>query len=393
MLTHVGTITIETKRLILRRFEYSDIDSMIRNWIADEQTQLDYGEPGYSTPEAVRELFDTKYIVSYARNDYYRWAVIEKGSQECIGQIAYFSVDTDNQHGEIEYVVGPAFQGKGYATEMTRAVIAFGFEKINFNRIEIDCRTENEASRRVIEKCGLTYEGVFRDFFWRKDHFEGRRVFSILKSEWDTKNPWEKISLETYEQHMSLDSVKQLQVMNRIMKDQFEEYPVETVMILGIAGGNGLEHINPKKYRKVYGVDINELYLRETIKRYPNLSGILNCLHLDIVAEADKLPHSDLVVANILIEYIGYDAFVNAINRIDPTYVSCVIQVNTDEEKWVSDSPYLHAFDGLDEIHHQMESGVLNLKMMETGFALILQDTKELPNGKALMRLDYQRTE
>ena len=39
MLTHIGTQTIETERLILRRFEYSDIDSMLRNWIADEQTQ------------------------------------------------------------------------------------------------------------------------------------------------------------------------------------------------------------------------------------------------------------------------------------------------------------------------------------------------------------------
>lgn len=185
MVTHVGTQTIETERLLLRRFAYSDIDSMLRNWIADEQTQWDYGESNYVTPEAVRELFDTKYIVSYSKEDYYRWAVIEKGSQECIGQIAYFSVDTENRHGEIEYVIGPAFQGKGYATEMTKAVISFGFEKINFNRIEIDCRTENEASRRVIEKCGLTYEGVFRDFFWRKDHFEGRRVFSILKSEWN----------------------------------------------------------------------------------------------------------------------------------------------------------------------------------------------------------------
>ena len=58
-LTHVGTKTIETKRLILRRFEYSDIDSMLRNWIADEQTQWDYGEPYYSTPEAVKGLFDT----------------------------------------------------------------------------------------------------------------------------------------------------------------------------------------------------------------------------------------------------------------------------------------------------------------------------------------------
>lgn len=187
MLTHTGTIEIETERLILRRFEYSDIDSMIRNWIADEKTQWDYGEPFYSTPEEVRVLLDTKYIGSYNREDYYRWAVIEKSSGECIGQIAYFTVDTNNQHGEIEYVIGPSFQGRGYATEMTKAVIAFGFEKINFHRIEIDCRTENEASRKVIEKCGLTYEGVFRDFFWRSDHYEGRRVFSILKEEWEDK--------------------------------------------------------------------------------------------------------------------------------------------------------------------------------------------------------------
>jgi ribosomal-protein-alanine N-acetyltransferase len=184
LVKHVGTQAIKTERLILRCFEYSDIDSMLKNWIADEQTQWDYGEPCYTTEEAVRELFDTKYIASYSRNDYYRSAVIEKESGECIGLIAFFSMDTSNRHGEIEYVIGPAFQGKGYATEMTKAVIAFGFEKINLHRIEIDCRTENEASRRVIEKCGLTYEGVFRDFFWRKDHYEGRRVFSILKQDW-----------------------------------------------------------------------------------------------------------------------------------------------------------------------------------------------------------------
>ncbi len=61
----------------------------------------------------------------------------------------FFRVDTDNQQGEIEYVVGPAFQGKGFATEMTKAVIKFGFEEINFHRIEIDCRTVNEASKKL----------------------------------------------------------------------------------------------------------------------------------------------------------------------------------------------------------------------------------------------------
>ncbi|MBR1772715.1 MAG: methyltransferase type 11 [Eubacterium sp.] len=190
---------------------------------------------------------------------------------------------------------------------------------------------------------------------------------------------------------MSLDSVKQLQLMNRIMKSQFEDYPVDTVMILGIAGGNGLEHIDIKKYKKVYGVDINELYLQETQKRYSNLADILQCLHLDIVCETEKLPQSQLLVANLLIEYIGYDAFVRAVNIINPEYISCVIQINNDEEMWVSDSPYIHAFDGLDEIHHQMESDVLNEKMNSIGFKLILQDITELPNSKALVRQDYQK--
>ncbi len=50
-------------------------------------------------------------------------------------------------------------------------------------------------------------------------------------------NPWEEISLSDYENHMSLDSVKQLQAMNEMMKKQFVSYSVSTAMVLGVAGG------------------------------------------------------------------------------------------------------------------------------------------------------------
>ncbi len=53
---------------------------------------------------------------------------------------------------------------------------------------------------------------------------------------------------------MKLDSVMQLQNMNQMMKEQFNAYPVSSVMVLGIAGGNGLEHIDKNKYQKVYGI-------------------------------------------------------------------------------------------------------------------------------------------
>lgn len=81
------------------------------------------------------------------------------------------------------------------------------------------------------------------------------------------KNPWEEIPLTDYENHMKLNSVMQLQAMNEMMKGQLEAYPISSVMILGIAGGNGLEHIQKDKFKRVYGVDVNSFYLKEVIHR------------------------------------------------------------------------------------------------------------------------------
>ena len=186
MLTHNGTDTITTDRLILRKFEYSDDDSMLRNWIADEKIQSMYSEPVYSTKEEVKELLD-KYIGSYERPDYYRWAVIEKASGECIGQIAYFLVDSKNHFAEIEYCIGAEFQCRGYATEATKAVIAFGFDRINLHKVQICTKTINKPSRRVIEKCGFTYEGTLRDYFFMNGEYVGRHYFSILREEYKAK--------------------------------------------------------------------------------------------------------------------------------------------------------------------------------------------------------------
>lgn len=187
MLTHIGTNTIETERLILRRFEYSDDEAMLRYWIADEKIQSLYSEPVYSTKEAVKELLD-KYIGSYEISDYYRWAIVEKNAGECIGQIAYFLVDNKNHFAEIEYCIGSDYQCKGLATEATKAVIRYGFEKMNLHKIQICTKTINVPSKRVIEKCGFTYEGTLRDYFYMNGEYVGRHYFSMLRSEFESDN-------------------------------------------------------------------------------------------------------------------------------------------------------------------------------------------------------------
>lgn len=204
------------------------------------------------------------------------------------------------------------------------------------------------------------------------------------------KNPWEEISLTDYENHMKLDSVMQLQAMNGLMKNQFNAYPVSSVAVFGVAGGNGLEYIPKDKFKKVYGIDINSDYLKEVNKRYSELDEILECLCIDLINETDKLPEADMVVANLIVEYIGYECFQKAIRQVSPKYVSCIIQINT-EGNWVSDSPYLHIFDGLEQIHHQMEEQTLEKEMLEIGYHVINTLEHLLPNGKKFIQLDFER--
>lgn len=86
-----------------------------------------------------------------------------------------------------------------------------------------------------------------------------------------------------------------------------------------------------------------------------------------------------------------YDAFATVTQYIKPKYVSCIIQINTDTENWVSDSPYLHSFDGLDAVHHQMDEKNLIKTMVCKGCVHTGSTTEMLPNGKALVRVDFTK--
>lgn len=204
------------------------------------------------------------------------------------------------------------------------------------------------------------------------------------------KNPWEEIPLNDYENHMKLGSVMQLQALNQMMKRQLDAYPVSSVMILGIAGGNGLEHIQKYRFQKIYGVDVNADYLQEAVKRYSGLKGLLECLCIDLLKDADTLPKADMIIANLIIEYIGYECFQHVVRHVNSKYVSCIIQINT-EDSWVSDSPYLHVFDKLNQVHSQINGSRLEQAMLEIDYNMINTFDYLLPNGKKLVQLDFEK--
>ena len=184
MLTHCGTREINTIRLLLRPFEYDDDDAMLKYWVSDPKIQTMYSEPVYSTKSEVKELL-SKYISAYQRDDYYRWAIIEKGINACIGQLAIFLVDNKNHFCEIEYCIGSQFQKIGYCSEAVMAVIEYAFNNISVHKVQVCHKEGNAASQGVINKCCFTYEGTLRDYFYMDGKYVSRLYYSMLRDEWE----------------------------------------------------------------------------------------------------------------------------------------------------------------------------------------------------------------
>ena len=151
---HFGTRTFETKRLICRQFISEDYEDMFKNWAANPNIQMEYGEPVYSTISQVKDLL-AQYIDSYQKPDFYRWAIVEKLSNKNIGQIAFCRIYSECRTAEIEYCIGEPFWGNGYASEALAGLIDFTFKNTDFLKLEAYHRSGNTKSGKVLEKSAM----------------------------------------------------------------------------------------------------------------------------------------------------------------------------------------------------------------------------------------------
>ena len=123
-------------------------------------------------------------IGKYKTGEFYDWAVVlKKEEPKMIGTCGFSRIDVSNNSAEIGYVIAPDFQRNGYAGEAVREILNFGFNTLNFNRIEAKYIIGNDASRSVMEKCGMIYEGTARSSMIVKGKYRDIGTCSILKSE------------------------------------------------------------------------------------------------------------------------------------------------------------------------------------------------------------------
>lgn len=160
-MTHKGTVTLETERLILRRFTMYDAEMMFRNWASDPEVTKYLTWPTHKNPDISREVIKN-WISGYEADNKYDWAIELKTIREPIGSIAAVKVEDNIDSVHIGYCIGKPWWHKGYTSEALTSLVRFFFEEIGANRIEARFDPRNPNSGRVMEKAGLIYEGTMR---------------------------------------------------------------------------------------------------------------------------------------------------------------------------------------------------------------------------------------
>jgi RimJ/RimL family protein N-acetyltransferase len=176
-------IFAETEQLLLRELLATDDAGMFE---LDSNPEVHR----YLGNNPINNIEQARTVIAAIRQQYSdygigRWAVIEKATGDFVGWSGLkYITEMENghiHHHDVGYRLIPRYWGRGYATETAKAAIAYGFTQLNLNEIIGCANIENTKSRKVLEKCGLSY---VEQFMWRDIPCDWLRL---------TRTDWEKI--------------------------------------------------------------------------------------------------------------------------------------------------------------------------------------------------------
>lgn len=183
-MNHLGTVEIETERLLLRRFTENDAKAAFDNWTSDEKVTEFLRWPTHSSVEVTKKIL-FEWIKSYDNMDYYQWAIVLKSfGDDPIGTIGVVDQDANLDLVHIGYCIGSKWWKQGITSEAFKSIIPFLFDEVKVNRIESQHDPNNPNSGKVMMKCGLKYEGTMRQADFSNKGIVDAAMYSILAKEY-----------------------------------------------------------------------------------------------------------------------------------------------------------------------------------------------------------------
>ncbi len=174
---------METERLSIAEITIDDLDNLHRlNSIpeVDEFNTLGIPQSIKDTEQLIESYIEAKQMNPKTS---YTWKIILKATNEFIG-VAGFTLSNDKfKLGEIYYKLHPDHWGKGYATELAKRLVIAGFDDFNLHKVEAGVDTENIRSIRVLEKIGMTREGLRRKILPIRGEWKDNYHYAIVEND------------------------------------------------------------------------------------------------------------------------------------------------------------------------------------------------------------------
>jgi RimJ/RimL family protein N-acetyltransferase len=182
-------IVLKTPRLAIRQFTEDDVDNLF-SLNSDSEVMRYLGRP--VPREVLRDEIIPFHLGVYQRFDRLgTWAAESASNGEFLGWFHFRTEDDDITNIHLGYRLCRSAWNKGYATEGSAALINMGFTDLGVQRVFAHTMTTNAASRRVLEKCGLTlvhtvpYEGPDADVIDGAE--QGEVEYALTNPEWEAR--------------------------------------------------------------------------------------------------------------------------------------------------------------------------------------------------------------
>lgn len=168
-----------TERVLLRKVRLNDADELYAYGSDPDVSRF----VGWDTHQSIEdaEAYIGLTLEKYEQGQLADWAIEHRGDHKFIGTVGYLWWETHEAAAEIGYVMAKPYWGQGIMTEVVRAVMCFGWDTMGLNRIQAHTEEENVGSRRVLEKCGLQYEGRLRERVRSGDQFVDLFLYAALR--------------------------------------------------------------------------------------------------------------------------------------------------------------------------------------------------------------------
>ena len=172
---------LETDRLILRKLTMHDAEDIYAYSKDPEVARHVLWDAHRSIGESRAYL---RYMIRrYRMTEPASWGIELKATGRIVGTIGFMWVQQENRSAEVGYSLSRAYWNRGIMTEALQAVLQFGFDTLNLNRIEAQHESDNPASGRVMEKAGMIHEGRLRQRVYNKGRYADVELYAILRQD------------------------------------------------------------------------------------------------------------------------------------------------------------------------------------------------------------------